>query len=45
LADLEEADGSAQAEQATPTGRFVVSPPLAFGRLHVAPLMGAYLQL
>jgi DNA-binding transcriptional LysR family regulator len=45
LADLEEADGSAQAEQATPTGRFVVSAPLAFGRLHVAPLMGAYLQL
>src|SRR6202050_889258 len=45
LADLEDADGSAQAERATPTGRFVVSAPLAFGRLHVAPLMGAYVKL
>jgi DNA-binding transcriptional LysR family regulator len=44
LADLEEADGAAQAERATPTGRLVVSAPLAFGRLHVAPLMGAYLD-
>jgi DNA-binding transcriptional LysR family regulator len=43
LADLEEADGSAEAEHATPTGRLVVSAPLAFGRLHVAPLMSAYL--
>jgi len=45
LADLEEADGAAQAERATPTGRFVVSAPLTFGRLHVAPLMGAYVKL
>jgi DNA-binding transcriptional LysR family regulator len=45
LADLEEADGSAQAERTTPTGRFVVAAPLAFGRLHVAPLMSVYLQL
>jgi DNA-binding transcriptional LysR family regulator len=44
LADLEEADGSAQAERSTPTGRLVVSAPLAFGRLHVAPLVCAYLQ-
>jgi DNA-binding transcriptional LysR family regulator len=44
LADLEEADGSAQAERSTPTGRLVISAPLAFGRLHVAPLMCAYLQ-
>jgi DNA-binding transcriptional LysR family regulator len=43
LADLEEADGSAAAERATPSGRLVVSAPLAFGRLHVAPLMSAYL--
>src|SRR6202041_3622548 len=43
LADLEEADGSAQAERSTPTGRLVVSAPLAFGRLHVAPLMCAFL--
>jgi DNA-binding transcriptional LysR family regulator len=44
LADLEEADGSAEAERATPAGRLVVSAPLAFGRLHVAPLMSAYLD-
>ena len=45
LADLEEADGAAQAERGTPVGRFVVSAPLVFGRMHVAPLMGAYLKL
>ena len=45
LADLEEADSAAQAERAAPVGRFVVSAPLAFGRLHVAPLMGAYIKL
>src|SRR5579872_4390115 len=44
LADLEEADGSAQAERSTPTGRLVVSAPLAFGRLHVSPLMCVFLQ-
>lgn len=44
LSDLEEADSSAQAEQAAPTGRLVVSAPLAFGRLHVAPLMRDYLE-
>jgi DNA-binding transcriptional LysR family regulator len=44
LADLDEADGSAQAERATPTGRFVVTAPGVFGRLHVAPLMCQYLR-
>jgi DNA-binding transcriptional LysR family regulator len=44
MADLEEADGAAQAERSTPTGRFVVSAPLSFGRLHVSPLMCAYLE-
>lgn len=43
LADLDEADGAAQAEVATPTGRLVVSAPTQFGRLHVAPVMSAYL--
>lgn len=43
LSDLEEADESAQAERATPTGRFVVSAPAAFGRIHVSPLMCTYL--
>jgi DNA-binding transcriptional LysR family regulator len=44
LADLEEADGAAQAERATPVGRLIVSAPLTFGRLHVAPLLGAFLK-
>jgi DNA-binding transcriptional LysR family regulator len=45
LADLDEADGSAQAEIATPTGRLVVSAPMTFGRLHVSPVMCHYLRL
>lgn len=44
LADLDEADGSAQAERATPAGRFVVSASATFGRLHVASLMCDYLR-
>ncbi|WP_441278183.1 LysR family transcriptional regulator [Tardiphaga sp. 172_B4_N1_3] len=44
LADIEEAEGSAQAERARPTGRLVVSAPVGFGRLHVTPLISAYLQ-
>lgn len=43
LADVAEAEEAAQAERAVPTGRFVVSAPNVFGRLHVAPLMCAYL--
>ncbi|MES2029261.1 MAG: LysR family transcriptional regulator [Pseudomonadota bacterium] len=44
LADIEEAEGSAQAERAQPNGRLVVSAPVGFGRLHVTPLISAYLQ-
>lgn len=44
LADIEEAEGTAQAEQTAPSGRFVVSAPVVFGRLHVAPLMCRYLM-
>ncbi len=43
LADVEEAEGSAQAERTRPTGRLVVSAPIGFGRLHVSPVMSAYL--
>jgi DNA-binding transcriptional LysR family regulator len=43
LGDLEEAEEMAQAERATPAGRFVVSAPDIFGRLHVGPLMCTYL--
>lgn len=44
IADIEEAEGSAQAERARPSGRLVVSAPVGFGRLHVTPLISAYLQ-
>lgn len=44
LADLAEADESASAERARPTGRLVVSAPSMFGRLHVSPLMCRYLS-
>jgi DNA-binding transcriptional LysR family regulator len=43
LSDLAEAEGAAQAERTAPTGRLVVAAPLVFGRVHVAPLMSAYL--
>jgi DNA-binding transcriptional LysR family regulator len=43
LADLEDADDLAQAEQAAPVGRLVISAPRTFGRLHVGPLISAYL--
>lgn len=44
LADIEEAEGSARAERTQPSGRLVVSAPFGFGRLHVSPLMTAYLK-
>src|ERR1700726_1616127 len=43
LADVEEAEGSAQDERTRPSGRLVVSAPVGFGRLHVSPVMSAYL--
>jgi DNA-binding transcriptional LysR family regulator len=44
LADIEEAEGSVQDERALPSGRLVVSAPIGFGRLHVSPVMSAYLK-
>jgi DNA-binding transcriptional LysR family regulator len=44
LADVEEAEGSAQDERTRPSGRLVVSAPIGFGRLHVSPLMSEYLK-
>src|ERR1035437_4873986 len=43
LADVEEAERSAQDERTRPSGRLVVSAPVGFGRLHVSPVMSAYL--
>ena len=44
LADVEEAEGSAQDERTRPSGRLVVSAPIGFGRLHVSPMMSEYLK-
>jgi DNA-binding transcriptional LysR family regulator len=43
LADVEEAEGSTQDERTRPNGRLAVSAPVGFGRLHVSPVMSAYL--
>src|ERR1700682_1896053 len=44
LADVEEAETSAQAERTQPSGRLVVSAPVGFGRIHVTPLISAWLK-
>ena len=44
LADVEEAEAAAEGEQTRPGGRLVVSVPVGFGRLHVSPVMSAYLK-
>lgn len=43
LADLAEAEAHAQTGRLRPAGRLSVTAPQMFGRLHVAPLMSAYL--
>ena len=44
LADVEEAEHAAESERTRPSGRLVVSAPVGFGRLHVSPVMSAYLK-
>src|ERR1700759_5584998 len=44
LADVEEAERAAESERTQPSGRLVVSAPLGFGRVHVSPIMTAYLK-
>jgi DNA-binding transcriptional LysR family regulator len=44
LADVEEAEAAAEGEQTRPSGRLVISAPVGFGRLHVSPIMSAYLK-
>src|SRR4051812_21779911 len=44
LADVEEAEGSAEGERTRPGGRLVVSAPIGFGRLHISPVISAYLK-
>ena len=44
LADVEEAERAAEGERTRPSGLLVVSAPVGFGRLHVSPVMSAYLE-
>src|SRR5262249_5447370 len=44
LADVEEAEIAAESERMQPAGRLVVSAPVGFGRLHVSPVVTAYLK-
>src|SRR5271154_7607117 len=44
LADVEEAEIAAEGERIRPSGRLVVSAPVGFGRLHVSPILSAYLK-
>lgn len=43
LADLEEAERTASGEYRTPSGDMLVTAPLMFGRLHVLPVVLAFL--
>jgi DNA-binding transcriptional LysR family regulator len=43
LGDVAEAEGAAQAERSIPTGRFIVTAPSVFGRMHVAPVVSDFL--
>jgi DNA-binding transcriptional LysR family regulator len=45
VAEVEEAELSAQEERGEPTGRLVVAAPVVFGRLHARPLLTRYLEL
>lgn len=45
VAEVEEAELSAQAERGEPTGRLVIAVPVVFGRLHATPLVTRYLEL
>jgi len=44
LADVEEAELAAQEERGLPRGRLIVSAPLLFGRIHIAPLVSDLLE-
>src|SRR6202162_4099160 len=44
LADVEEAESSAEGERTRPSGRLVVSAPVGFGRLHVSPGVPGFLR-
>jgi DNA-binding transcriptional LysR family regulator len=45
VAEVDEAELSAQEERGEPSGRLVVAAPMVFGRLHATPLLTRYLEL
>jgi DNA-binding transcriptional LysR family regulator len=44
LADVDEAENAVEGERTRPEGRLVISAPFGFGRLHVSPVVSAYLK-
>jgi DNA-binding transcriptional LysR family regulator len=44
LGDIEEAEAAAEGERTRPSGRLVLSAPVGFGRLHVSPVLSAFLK-
>jgi DNA-binding transcriptional LysR family regulator len=44
LADIGEAEGAIEGERTRPEGQLVISAPIGFGRLHVSPVVSAYLK-
>jgi DNA-binding transcriptional LysR family regulator len=44
LADVGEAEDAVEGERIRPGGRLVISAPVGFGRLHVSPVVSAYLK-
>lgn len=44
LADVEEAEDAVEGERTRPEGRVVISAPMGFGRLHVSPVVSAFLK-
>ncbi|QPF84361.1 LysR family transcriptional regulator [Bradyrhizobium genosp. L] len=44
LADVDEAEEAVEGERTSPAGRLVISAPFGFGRLHVNPVVSAYLK-
>ncbi len=45
LDDVTEAEREAAGEYDAPTGRLVVTAPIVFGRLHVVPVVAAFLEI
>src|SRR6478672_1183953 len=44
LADVNEAEETARSERAVPSGRFVLTAPTVFGRMHVAQALSDFLR-